>query len=119
MTNIVRIEPSQRYSRAVVYNGIAYLQGMTPDDRAEDIRDQTRQTLAKIDRYLAEAGTDKSSLLTAQIWLKNIDRDFGPMNEIWDAWTASDASPTRATAQCEMASPDILIEIIVTAAVPQ
>lgn len=118
MTNIVRIETSQRNSKVVVYNGVAYLQGMTPDDRSVGIKGQTEQTLAKIDRYLAAAASNKAQLLTAQIWLKNIGRDFDAMNEIWNAWTAPGASPTRATAQCEMASPDILIEIIVTAAVP-
>ena len=72
--------------------------------------------MAKIEKFLAETGTDKSRLLTAQIWLKDIKNDFAGMNEIWDAWTAPDAAPTRATAQCEMAAPDVLVEIIVTAA---
>lgn len=118
MTNIVRIETNRRNSKVVVYNGIAYLQGMTPEDRSVGIQGQTEQTLAKIDRYLAEVGSSKAQILTAQIWLKNIGRDFDAMNEIWNAWTAPGASPARATAQCEMASPDILIEIVVTAAAP-
>lgn len=69
--------------------------------------------------FLADAGTDKSRLLSAQIWIKDIAKDFDSMNEIWDAWTAPNAAPTRATAQCEMAAPDVLVEIIVTAAVSQ
>jgi enamine deaminase RidA (YjgF/YER057c/UK114 family) len=75
-----------------------------------------RQVLAAIDAGLAKAGTDKSYLLTAQIWLKDIGRDFEPMNELWDEWTTPGAPPTRATAQCELAEADILVEIVVTAA---
>jgi len=117
MTDIVRIATDKRRSRAVVYNGMVFVGGQTADDRSQDIRGQTRQTLAKIEGFLAEAGTDKSRLLTAQIWIKDLARDFAGMNEIWDAWTASGAAPTRATAQCEMGAQDILVEIIVTAAV--
>lgn len=115
--DIVRIATDVRRSRAVVYNGIVFVGGQTADDRSVDIRGQTEQTLAKIDKFLADAGTDKSRLLTAQIWLKDIERDFAGMNDVWDAWTAPDAAPTRATAQCAMGAPDVLVEIIVTAAV--
>jgi enamine deaminase RidA (YjgF/YER057c/UK114 family) len=116
VSDILRIETSPRLSRALVYNGMVFLCGQTAGDRRQDIRGQTEQVLAKIDKYLAAAGTDKSRLLSAQIWLKDIARDFAGMNEVWDAWTAPNAAPTRATAQCEMGSPDILLEIIVTAA---
>lgn len=119
MSNITRIETDKRRSRAVVYNGMVFVGGMTADDRSQDIRGQTRQTLAKIEEFLAKAGTDKSRLLTAQIWIKDLARDFEAMNEIWNAWTAPNAAPTRATAQCDMAAPDVLVEIIVTAAVSQ
>lgn len=119
MNDIVRIETDKRRSRAVIYNGMVFIGGQTADDRSQDIRGQTRQTLAKIEKFLAEAGTDKSRLLTAQIWIKDIVNDFEGMNEIWNDWTAPDAAPTRATAQCDMAAPDLLVEIIVTAAVSQ
>ncbi|TKT69430.1 RidA family protein [Aquamicrobium sp. LC103] len=119
MNMIKRIETDIRRSRAVVYNGMVFVGGMTADDRSQDIEGQTRQTLAKIEGYLAKAGTDKAHLLTAQIWIKNLDRDFERMNQVWNAWTAPDAAPTRATAQCDLGAPDVLIEIIVTAAVPQ
>lgn len=117
MGDIDRFDTRRRGSRIVTYNGMIFLGGQTADDRSEDIRGQTRQALAKVDRLLAQAGSDKSRLLSVQIWLKDIARDFGGMNEIWDAWTAPDASPTRATAQCEMGAPDVLVEFIVTAAV--
>jgi enamine deaminase RidA (YjgF/YER057c/UK114 family) len=117
MNNIVRIATDTRRSRAVVYNGMVFVGGMTADDHSQDIRGQTKQTLAKIEKFLADAGTDKSRLLSAQIWIKDITKDFAAMNEIWEAWTAPNAAPTRATAQCEMGAPDVLVEIIVTAAV--
>lgn len=117
MNTILRIETDKRRSRAVVFNNMVFVGGMTADDRSLDIQGQTQQTLAKIDGFLAETGTDKSRLLTAQIWLKDIKRDFEGMNKVWNAWTAPDAAPTRATAQCEMAAPDVLVEIVVTAAV--
>ena len=117
VSDIVRIETDKRRSRAVVYNGMVFIGGQTADDRSQDIRGQTQQTLAKIEKFLAQAGTDKSRLLTAQIWIKDLARDFQTMNEVWNDWTAPNAAPTRATAQCEMGAPDVLVEIIVTAAV--
>lgn len=116
MTEITRIATDNRRSRAVVYNGMVFIGGQTADDRSQDIRGQTVQTLAKIEKFLTDAGTDKTRLLTAQIWIKDLAKDFSGMNEIWDAWTAPGAAPTRATAQCEMGAPDVLVEIIVTAA---
>ncbi len=119
MSDIIRIETDKRRSRAVIYNGTVFVGGMTADDRSQDIKGQTQQTLAKIEDFLAKAGTDKSRLLTAQIWIKDLARDFEGMNEVWNAWTAPNAAPTRATAQCEMGAPDVLVEIIVTAAASQ
>jgi enamine deaminase RidA (YjgF/YER057c/UK114 family) len=119
MNNIVRIETNTRASRAVVYNGIVFVGAQTADDRSQDIRGQTKQALAKIDKFLADGGTNKSRLLSAQIWLKAIAKDFAGMNEIWDAWTAPNAAPIRATAQCEMGAPDVMVEVIVTAVVSQ
>lgn len=117
MTHISRIESTPRRSRAVVYNGIVFIGGQTADDRTQDIRGQTVETLAKIDALLREVGSERSRLLTAQIWIKDIARDFTGMNEVWDAWTVPGASPTRATAQCLMAKPEVLVEIVVTASV--
>ena len=119
MSNIVRIETNPRRGRAVVYNGMVFVGGQAADDRSQDIRGQTKQTLAKIEKVLADAGSDKSRLLSAQIWIKDIAKDFAGMNDIWDAWMPPNAAPARATAQCEMGAPDVLVEIIVTAAVAQ
>ena len=117
VADIKRIDTSARLTRVAIHNGIAYLAGATAADRKQDIRGQTRDVLAQIDARLAQAGTDKSKLLTAQIWVRNIKDDFAGMNEVWDAWTAPGKAPTRATAECNLAAPDILVEIIVTAAV--
>jgi len=117
MNDIKRVATDPRRSRAVVYNGIVFIGGQTCDDRSQDIKGQTRQALAKIEKFLADAGTDKSRLISAQIWMADIRRDVAGMNEIWDAWTAPSAAPTRATAQVTFASHDLLVEIQVTAAV--
>lgn len=116
MEDIVRIVTNPRRGRAVVYNGIVFVGGQTAQDRTGDVREQTAQTLATIDKVLADAGTDRTRLLTAQIWLKDIAADFAGLNEAWDAWIDPAYAPTRATAQCPMGSPDVLVEIIVTAA---
>ncbi len=118
MSNIARIVTNARRGRAVIYNGIVFVGGQAADDRSQDIRGQTKQTLTKIDKVLADAGTDKSRLLSAQIWIRDVASDFAGMNEIWDDWIGAEAAPARATAQCEMSSPDVLVEIIVTAAIP-
>lgn len=119
MNTISRIVTNPRRGRAVVHNGVVYVGGQTADDKVDDVRSQTAQTLAKIDRVLAEAGTDRSRLLSVQIWLRDITRDFAGLNEVWDAWIDPNHAPARATAQCAMASAGTLIEIIVTASVDQ
>ncbi|KAL3785050.1 hypothetical protein ACHAWO_006825 [Cyclotella atomus] len=102
-------------SQAVVHNNIVYLSGQV-DATADDVVGQTKNVLAKVDKYLAEAGTDKSKLLTASIWVKDIERDFGAMNEVWNAWIDPNNKPVRATTESNLASPKMLVEIQVTAA---
>ena len=118
MSEIIRIETDARSSRVVIFNRVVSIGGMTATDREDGIEGQTKQVLAKIDGFLEQAGSDRAHLLTAQIWLKDIARDFSGMNNVWNAWTAPGAAPTRATAQCLMAAPNILVEILVTAALP-
>ena len=81
------------------------------------VQGQTKDVLKKVDGLLEEAGTSKSNLLTANIWLKDIDRDFKKMNEVWSGWVDPENKPVRATVQSPMARPQILVEIQVTAAV--
>lgn len=105
-------------SQAVVHNGIVYLAGMTDRGGPEDdVATQTKNILAKVDQYLAEAGTDKSKLLTSSVWLKDIGRDYSAMNEVWNSWIDPNNKPVRATVEAAMASPKLLIEIQITAAV--
>lgn len=116
MSDIKRIHTNSRMSRVVVHNGTVYIGGQTADDRSQDITGQTQQVLAKIDGFLKDAGVDKSRLLTAQVWVKDIDADFAGMNAVWDSWTAPDCAPTRATVEARLAVPELLVEISVTAA---
>jgi enamine deaminase RidA (YjgF/YER057c/UK114 family) len=119
MTDILRLVTNPRRGRAVVHNGVIYVGGQAASDRSQDIRGQTDEALTKLEAVLTQAGTDMSRLLSAQIWLKDIGRDFAGFNEIWDARIDADAAPARATAQCEMGAPDVLVEIIATAAMPE
>jgi enamine deaminase RidA (YjgF/YER057c/UK114 family) len=115
MSDITRIDSNQRMSRVVKANGFVFVGGQTAADRSQDIKGQTTQVLAKIDGFLAAAGIDKTRLVSSQIWVANIERDFAGMNEVWDAWVAPDCAPTRATVESKLALPDILVEITVTA----
>ena len=116
MRDITRIETDPRRSRAVVYNGVVYVGGMTAEDRSLDIAGQTKQTLEKIEGYLEKAGTDKSRILTAQIWIKDLERDFAAMNEVWNAWVPEGHAPARACGEAKLAAPKYLVEVIVVAA---
>lgn len=116
MSTIERFESNQRMSRVVKFNGMLMLSGVTANNKQGDIREQTREVLEKIENHLATNGSSKDRLLTAQIWLKDIKRDFSGMNEVWDTWNPAGQTPTRATGQSLLAHEDLLVEIIVTAA---
>lgn len=113
---IERLENGQRFCRVLTHNGIAYLAGMTADDLSGDVVQQTSDTLAKIDRYLRMAGTDRSKLLTAVIWLRDI-AEFDRMNSVWDSWIDKDCMPVRATEEARLAGDLYRVEIMVTAAI--
>ena len=115
MADIKRIEPGNRMSMAVVHNGTVYLAGQVGKP-GESVTDQTREVLAQVDRLLAEAGTDKTRILSAQIWLADM-ADFAEMNAVWDAWVPQGNCPARATGESKLATPDYKVEIIVVAAV--
>ena len=113
---IERIECNKRLSEAVLHGDTVYLCGQVADDVKADIRQQTREVLANIDKMLARAGTGKERLLTATVYLKSIE-DYRAMNEIWDAWTAAGAAPARTcVGGVALFSPDALVEITVSAA---
>jgi len=112
---IQRIQSDARMSQAVVHNGVVYLAGQVGEP-GDDVVTQTRTALAEIDALLAEAGTDKSKILMATIWLADI-ADFDKMNSVWDAWVDQANPPARATGESRLAAPEYLVEVIVTAAV--
>ena len=114
MPKISRTDPGTILSKAVEYHGFVYLQGVTAKDTSKDIKGQTAEVLAQIDQLLEEHGTDKTRLLQALIWVKNI-RDRDGMNEVWTPWLPKGGAPARACVQAELANPSILVEIMVTA----
>ena len=113
--SVQRIKPGPRMSEAVIHGNTVYLQGLTADDESLDLKGQTRQILAKIDALLSQAGTDKSKLLSANIWLTDIGT-WSQMNEVWDAWVAPGNTPARATVEAKLARPGWKVEIMVQAA---
>ena len=114
MAKITRMGSNAILSNSVEYHNFVFLAGMTADDLAQDVSGQTRQVLAKIDAALEANGTDRSRLLNAQIWLKDI-RDREAMNEVWVEWLGEEGRPARACVQAHMADPRHLVEIMVTA----
>ncbi len=116
MSAIVRIDQNARRSRAVIHNGLVHMAGQVPDDRTGDVADQTRQVLAKVDDLLKQAGTDKTRVLSAQIWLKTMD-DFAAMNAVWDAWVTPGLTPARCCGKVELNDPQCRVEIVVVAAI--
>jgi len=112
---IRRINPGPRFSGAVVHGDTVYVAGQTASDRSAGPRAQTEQVLQKIDGLLQAAGTDKSRLLAATVYLSDI-RHFDEMNAAWEAWVDQENLPTRATVEARLAAPQLLVEIVVTAA---
>ncbi len=116
MSTLKRLHVEKRYSEAAIYNGVVYLAGQVPDDATLDIRGQTREVLAYIDKLLEEAGSDKHHILMAQVFIADM-ADYAGMNEAWDAWVADGNAPPRATVEARLANPGWRVEIVVTAAV--
>jgi enamine deaminase RidA (YjgF/YER057c/UK114 family) len=114
--SIQRSGTNKRLSRLVIHRGYAYLAGQVADDLDAPIEQQTREILAKIDALLAEAGTDKTRILSAQIWLKDM-ADAPKMNSAWEAWMPEGHAPARATVGAPLASARHLVEIKVDASI--
>jgi enamine deaminase RidA (YjgF/YER057c/UK114 family) len=115
MSDIRRIDPGPRMSEAVVTGNRIYCSGMIPEDTSQDITGQVKQALAEIDALLAKAGSDKTKILTATIWLADI-ADFTAMNAVWDFWIVPGQTPARATVQARLNDPKMRVEIMVVAA---
>ncbi len=114
MSNIQRFNSDKRLSRAVVCGNMVFLAGITADDRSKGMRAQTAEILAKIDALLKTAGTDKSKLLSATIWITDM-RAKPEMDEAWAAWADQQNLPARACVEARLGSPDTLVEIMVQA----
>lgn len=114
MSEITRHHTNQRMSQIVTHNGTIYLAGQVGTANAS-VAQQTQDCLDKIDALLAEAGSDKTRILQAVIWLADM-ADFAEMNGVWDAWVAEGHAPARACGEAKLAAPELTVEIIVTAA---
>lgn len=115
MSDIIRKLTNKRLSRVVIHGDTVYLAGVTSSE-AGDITVQARNVFSTIDSLLAEAGSNKQKLLSVQIWLKDIDRDFEGMNAVWAEWASDQFLPARATCEAKLAADHLLVEVIVTAA---
>jgi enamine deaminase RidA (YjgF/YER057c/UK114 family) len=112
-----RIEPGKRMSAAVIHNGMVYLAGYTPDKAlGKSVAEQTKDILDQIDETLKEAGTNKTNIVKANIWLTDI-KTFAEMNAAWDAWVVPGQTPARATVESKLAAPGLDVEIMVEAAI--
>ncbi len=112
---IKRLHVGPRLSEAAIHNGVVYLAGQIAEDTTQNIDGQTREVLSHVDRLLAEAGSDKTRILMCQIFLADI-KDIAAMNAIWDAWVPAGHAPPRATVQAMLARPELLVEVVVSAA---
>ncbi|MGE4338066.1 MAG: RidA family protein [Pigmentiphaga sp.] len=119
MSDIIRKQAGSRMSQAVIHQGVAYLSGQVCPDyltHSPPIEEQTRSVLTRIDALLTEAGTDKSRLLTAQVWLADV-AEFDLMNGVWEQWIDPHNPPARATCGVTLGHPNVRVEITITAAV--
>jgi enamine deaminase RidA (YjgF/YER057c/UK114 family) len=116
--NITRMETAKRMSKIVKHNGVAYLCGQVGNvEKGQDVSaaQQTQDILDKVDALLAQAGSSKEKILQAIIWVSDM-KHFADMNEVWDAWVPEGHAPARACGEAKLARPELLVEIIITAA---
>ncbi|TYC60670.1 RidA family protein [Rhodobacterales bacterium] len=114
MSDIKRLDSGPRMSQSVAHGGLVWLAGQV-GTAGDNVTEQTKTILAKIDSLLERSGTDKSKLLQATIWLESMD-DFAEMNAVWDAWVDPANPPARACGESRLATPEFKVEIIVVAA---
>jgi enamine deaminase RidA (YjgF/YER057c/UK114 family) len=112
---IQRMNVGKRLSEIVVHGNTVYLAGEVPDDGTLDITGQTEQVLAKIEKLLKQVGSDKTKLLSAQIFLPDM-KDFAAMNAVWEKWVVPGQTPARATIEAKLANPAYKVEIMCVAA---
>jgi enamine deaminase RidA (YjgF/YER057c/UK114 family) len=115
--SLKRIGAGNRMSEAVIHGGKVYLAGMVAETTVgKSVKEQTKDILSQIDDVLKQAGTDKTKIIKANIWLTNI-KTWAEMNEAWDAWVVPGQTPARATVESKLAAPGLDVEIMVEAAI--
>lgn len=112
---VTRLHIQPRFSEIAISGNLVHLAGQLASDLSLDIRGQTQQTLDIIDQFLADAGTDKSQILSVMIFLKDIEQHYDAMNEIWDAWVADIDALPRTCVEAKMYHKDVLVEMTVVA----
>jgi enamine deaminase RidA (YjgF/YER057c/UK114 family) len=112
---VIRHHVGARLSEIAIHNGTVYLAGQVAEDTEQDIAGQMREVLGHVDRLLEEANSDKSQLLSVQIFISDIS-NFAAMNTVWDGWVAAGHTPPRATVEAKLANPACLVEVVAVAA---
>ena len=112
---IKRLHVGKRLSETAIHNGTIYLAGQIAEDTTQDIVGQTREVLGHVDRLLNEAGSDKTRILSTQIYIADM-ADFPGMNAVWDEWVVPGHTPPRATVEAKLANPACLVEVVIVAA---
>lgn len=116
MTELRRIEPGSRMSEAVIHNNTVYTAGVVADTTVgKSVFEQTKEVLQQLDEILAKAGSDKTRIIKANIWLTDI-KTFDQMNKAWDAWVVAGKTPARATVEAKLAAKGYDVEIMIEAA---
>ncbi|MBF7682677.1 RidA family protein [Acinetobacter sp. B5B] len=117
--SITRLHKTSRFCEVAISADTIHLAGQLADDTSQDITSQTQQTLANIDRFLADAGAHKSDILSVTIYLKNIDTDYQAMNTVWDAWIDPEHPPARTCVEAKLYAPEVLVEMTAIAVKPR
>ena len=115
---VQRLHVSSRFSEIAIAGNLVHLAGQLATDTQLDIRGQTQQTLDIIDQFLADAGTDKSQIMSVTIYLKDIEQDYATFNEVWDAWVSDIQALPRTCVEAKMYLPEVLVEMTVVAVKP-
>lgn len=115
---VQRLHVSKRFSEIAISANLVHLAGQLASDLSLDIKGQTQQTFEIIDQFLADAGTDKSQIMSVTIYLKDIEKDYAAFNEIWDAWIADIEPLARTCVEAKLYDPNVLVELTVVAVKP-
>ncbi|AKG06858.1 endoribonuclease L-PSP [Moraxella bovoculi] len=116
MANITKLDGNDTLSEIAIHNGVVYLAGQVPNDDSLDIKGQSREVFANIDAALAKAGSDKSKILSAQVFITDL-ANFDAFNKEWNQWVKDITPPARATVEAKLVNPNWLVEIMVVAAI--